>query len=125
MAFELPALPFARDALAPHISEETLDYHYGKHHNTYVVKLNGLVAGTDLASKSLEDLIKTEKGGIFNNAAQVWNHTFYFEQFGKNKVEKLEAKPEVEIKKSERVQKEKQIQKGQLIKIECNRLFFQ
>jgi Fe-Mn family superoxide dismutase len=78
MAFELPALPFARDALAPHISEETLDYHYGKHHNTYVVKLNGLVAGTDLANKSLEDLIKTEKGGIFNNAAQVWNHTFYW-----------------------------------------------
>lgn len=78
MAFELPTLPFARDALAPHISEETLDYHYGKHHNTYVVKLNGLVAGTDLESKSLEDLIKTEKGGIFNNAAQVWNHTFYW-----------------------------------------------
>lgn len=78
MAFELPALPYARDALAPHISEETLDYHYGKHHNTYVVKLNGLVAGTDLENKSLEDLIKTEKGGIFNNAAQVWNHTFYW-----------------------------------------------
>ncbi len=78
MAFQLPALPFARDALAPHISEETLDFHYGKHHNTYVVKLNGLVAGTDLEQKSLEDLIKTEKGGIFNNAAQVWNHTFYW-----------------------------------------------
>ena len=78
MAFELPALPYARDALAPHISEETLDFHYGKHHNTYVVKLNGLVAGTDLENKSLEDLIKTEKGGIFNNAAQVWNHTFYW-----------------------------------------------
>ena len=78
MAIQLPALPFARDALVPHISEETLDYHYGKHHNTYVVKLNGLVAGTDLEQKSLEDLIKTEKGGIFNNAAQVWNHTFYW-----------------------------------------------
>lgn len=78
MAFELPALPYARDALVPHISEETLDYHYGKHHNTYVVKLNGLVEGTELESKSLEDIIKTSEGGIFNNAAQIWNHTFYW-----------------------------------------------
>ena len=78
MAFELPALPYARDALVPHISEETLDYHYGKHHNTYVVKLNGLVEGTELESKPLEDIIKTSEGGIFNNAAQVWNHTFYW-----------------------------------------------
>ncbi|MCW7554019.1 superoxide dismutase [Fe] [Endozoicomonas gorgoniicola] len=78
MAFELPALPYARDALVPHISEETLDYHYGKHHNTYVVKLNGLIEGTELESKTLEDIIKTSEGGIFNNAAQVWNHTFYW-----------------------------------------------
>ncbi len=78
MAFELPALPFAQDALAPHISAETLDYHHGKHHATYVAKLNGLVEGTDLANKSLEELIRTEKGGVFNNAAQVWNHTFYW-----------------------------------------------
>ncbi|WP_252176515.1 superoxide dismutase [Fe] [Endozoicomonas sp. 4G] len=78
MAFELPALPYARNALAPHISEETLDYHYGKHHKTYVDKLNGLVAGTELESKSLEDIIKTSEGGIFNNAAQIWNHTFYW-----------------------------------------------
>ena len=78
MAFELPALPYARDALAPHISEETLDYHYGKHHKTYVDKLNGLVAGTELESKSLEEIIKTSEGGIFNNAAQIWNHTFYW-----------------------------------------------
>ena len=78
MAFELPALPYARDALVPHISEETLDYHYGKHHKTYVVKLNGLVEGTELESKTLEDIIKTSEGGIFNNAAQVWNHTFYW-----------------------------------------------
>jgi Fe-Mn family superoxide dismutase len=78
MAFELPALPFAQDALAPHISSETLDYHHGKHHATYVAKLNGLVEGTDLANKSLEELIRTEKGGVFNNAAQVWNHTFYW-----------------------------------------------
>ena len=78
MAFELPALPFARDALEPHISKETLDYHYGKHHNTYVVKLNALIEGTDLENKSLEDIIKTSEGGIFNNAAQIWNHTFYW-----------------------------------------------
>lgn len=78
MAFELPALPYARDALIPHISEETLDYHYGKHHNTYVVKLNGLVEGTELENKSLEEIVKTSEGGIFNNAAQTWNHTFYW-----------------------------------------------
>ncbi|WP_257253533.1 superoxide dismutase [Fe] [Endozoicomonas sp. SESOKO3] len=78
MAFELPALPYARNALAPHISEETLDFHYGKHHKTYVDKLNGLVAGTELESKSLEEIIKTSEGGIFNNAAQIWNHTFYW-----------------------------------------------
>ena len=78
MAFELPALPYDRDALEPHISKETLDYHYGKHHNTYVVKLNGLVEGTELENKSLEDIVKTSEGGIFNNAAQIWNHTFYW-----------------------------------------------
>ena len=78
MAFELPALPYDRDALEPHISKETLDFHYGKHHNTYVVKLNGLIEGTELEGKSLEDIIKTSQGGIFNNAAQVWNHTFYW-----------------------------------------------
>ncbi|MGI5309416.1 superoxide dismutase [Fe] [Rheinheimera sp. WS51] len=78
MAFELPALPYAKDALAPHISAETLEYHYGKHHNTYVVKLNGLIEGTDFAGKSLEEIVRTSEGGIFNNAAQVWNHTFYW-----------------------------------------------
>ncbi|MTI14506.1 superoxide dismutase [Fe] [Sansalvadorimonas verongulae] len=78
MAFELPALPYERDALEPHISKETLDYHYGKHHNTYVVKLNGLVEGTEMASQSLEEIIKTSTGGVFNNAAQTWNHTFYW-----------------------------------------------
>ena len=78
MAFELPALPYEKNALEPHISEETLEYHYGKHHATYVSKLNDAVKGTDLESKSLEDIIKSEKGGLFNNAAQVWNHTFYW-----------------------------------------------
>lgn len=78
MAFELPALPYEKNALAPHISEETLEYHYGKHHNTYVVNLNNLVAGTEFESMSLEDIVKKSDGGIFNNAAQVWNHTFYW-----------------------------------------------
>ncbi len=78
MAFELPALPYAMNALEPHISQETLEYHYGKHHNTYVVKLNGLIEGTELAGKSLEEIVKTSTGGVFNNAAQVWNHTFYW-----------------------------------------------
>lgn len=78
MAFELPALPYAKDALAPHISAETLDYHHGKHHKTYVDKLNGLIPGTEYEGKSLEDIIKTSSGGVFNNAAQIWNHTFYW-----------------------------------------------
>lgn len=78
MAYELPPLPYEKNALAPHISEETLEYHYGKHHKTYVDKLNGLVPGTEFEGKSLEDVIKTSTGGIFNNAAQVWNHTFYW-----------------------------------------------
>ena len=79
MSFELPALPYSRDALAPHISAETLDYHYGKHHQAYVTNLNKLVAADpSLEGKSLEDLIRTTSGGVFNNAAQVWNHTFYW-----------------------------------------------
>ena len=78
MAFELPALPYANDALAPHISAETIEYHYGKHHQTYVTNLNNLVPGTEFEGLSLEDIIKKSSGGIFNNAAQVWNHTFYW-----------------------------------------------
>lgn len=79
MAFELPPLPYAQSALAPHISAETLEYHYGKHHKTYVDKLNGLVPGTEFEGKSLEEIIKSAPaGGVFNNAAQVWNHTFYW-----------------------------------------------
>jgi Fe-Mn family superoxide dismutase len=79
MSFELPALPYAKNALAPHISEETLEFHYGKHHKTYVDKLNGLVPGTEYDGKSLEDVIKASKSGpVFNNAAQIWNHTFYW-----------------------------------------------
>ncbi|MGV2701823.1 superoxide dismutase [Fe] [Aeromonas salmonicida] len=78
MAFELPALPYAINALEPHISQETLEYHHGKHHNTYVVNLNNLVPSTEFEGKSLEEIIKTSTGGIFNNAAQIWNHTFYW-----------------------------------------------
>ena len=79
MAFTLPELPYAKDALSPHISAETLDFHHGKHHQAYVTKLNSLVeADSSLAGKSLEELIRTTKGGVFNQAAQVWNHTFYW-----------------------------------------------
>ena len=78
MAHELPALPYAQDALEPHISAETLEYHYGKHHQTYVTNLNNLIKGTEFADASLEEIIMKASGGLFNNAAQVWNHTFYW-----------------------------------------------
>ncbi|MCP5420715.1 MAG: superoxide dismutase [Fe] [Gammaproteobacteria bacterium] len=78
MIHELPPLPYAKNALAPHISEETIDYHYGKHHQTYVTNLNNLIKGTEYEDLSLQDIIKKSSGGLFNNAAQVWNHTFYW-----------------------------------------------
>lgn len=78
MTIALPPLPYERNALLPYISEETLDYHYGKHHQAYVTNLNNLLPGSGFEGKSLEDIIKTSSGGIFNNAAQVWNHTFYW-----------------------------------------------
>jgi len=78
MAIQLPALPWARDALAPHISAETIDYHYGKHHQAYVDKLNGQIKGTEFENMELVDIINKAQGGMFNNAAQVWNHTFYW-----------------------------------------------
>jgi Fe-Mn family superoxide dismutase len=79
MAHTLPDLPYAKDALEPHISAETLDYHHDKHHQAYVTNLNNLIEGTEFADKSLEDIITSAPaGGVFNNAAQVWNHTFYF-----------------------------------------------
>jgi Fe-Mn family superoxide dismutase len=79
MAFELPPLPYPKDALGPHMSEQTLDFHHGKHHATYVTNLNGLVEGTELADKSLEDIILgADPGPLFNNSAQVWNHTFFW-----------------------------------------------
>ncbi|MDA9231080.1 superoxide dismutase [Rickettsiales bacterium] len=89
MSITLPELPYARNALAPHISEETLNFHYGKHHNAYVVNLNKLIENSDLAGKSLEEIIQisandNSKIGIFNNAAQVWNHTFYWNSMSPN-----------------------------------------
>jgi Fe-Mn family superoxide dismutase len=84
MAFELPPLPYAQDALAPHMSAETLEYHYGKHHATYVQKLNDAVKGTDDENASLEDIIMKAEGGLFNNAAQTWNHTFFWNGMSPN-----------------------------------------
>ena len=78
MAITLPDLPYPLDALEPQISKETLEFHYGKHHATYVTKLNGLIEGTDQANADLETIVRSSSGGIFNNAAQVWNHTFYW-----------------------------------------------
>ncbi len=78
MQHELPPLPYDKNALEPHISAETLEYHYGKHHQTYVTNLNKLVPGTEFENMALEEIVKKASGGIFNNAAQVWNHTFYW-----------------------------------------------
>jgi Fe-Mn family superoxide dismutase len=78
MEHTLPALPYAMDALAPHISKETFEFHYGKHHQAYVTNLNNLIKGTEFADAKLEDIVKKSSGGVFNNAAQVWNHTFFW-----------------------------------------------
>src|SRR5512135_905135 len=84
MAFELPKLPYAHDALAPYISQETIEFHYGKHHQAYITNLNGLLPGSGFENSDLETMIRKAEGGIFNNAAQVWNHTFYFEALGRD-----------------------------------------
>ena len=84
MVFELPKLPYKNNSLVPYISEETIEFHYGKHHQTYVNNLNGLVPGTDFENSDLESMILKGEGPIFNNAAQIWNHTFYFESFSKD-----------------------------------------
>ena len=78
MIHQLPELPYAKNALEPHISAETLEFHYGKHHQTYVTNLNNLIKGTEFEELSLEDIVLKSSGGIFNNAAQVWNHTFFW-----------------------------------------------
>ena len=84
MTFTLPELPYSKDALSPHVSAETLDFHHGKHHQSYVTNLNKFTEGSDLAEKSLEELIKTQSGPVFNNAAQIWNHTFYWNSLAPN-----------------------------------------
>ena len=84
MEHSLPALPYAMDALAPHISKETLEFHYGKHHQTYVTNLNNLIKGGEFENAALEDIVKKSSGGIFNNAAQIWNHTFYWHSLKPN-----------------------------------------
>ena len=78
MEHVLPALPYAKNALAPHMSEETFEYHYGKHHQAYVTNLNNLIKGTEFENASLEDIIKKSSGGVYNNSAQIWNHTFFW-----------------------------------------------
>lgn len=84
MSHVLPELPYAMNALEPHISKETLEFHYGKHHATYVTKLNGLIDGTDFAGKDLEAIVKSSSAGVFNNSAQIWNHTFYWNSMSPN-----------------------------------------
>ena len=84
MEHTLPALPYAKNALAPHISEETLDFHYGKHHQTYVTNLNNLIKGTEFENSSLEEIVKKSSAGIYNNAAQIWNHTFLWHSMKPN-----------------------------------------
>ncbi len=84
MAIELPPLPYAREALEPHISAETIDFHYGKHHQAYVTNLNNQIKGTELEDASLEAIVRKAQGGMFNNAAQVWNHNFYWQCLSPN-----------------------------------------
>lgn len=100
MSFELPKLPYSKNALEPYISEKTIEFHYGKHHQAYVTKVNALSEGTPFENASLEEIIKKAEGGIFNNGAQVWNHTFYFFQFSPDgcKEPKDELKKAIEAK---------------------------
>jgi len=84
MSFELPTLNYGLDALEPYISKQTLEFHYGKHHQAYVNNLNNLIVGTEFEKATLDEIVLKSTGGIFNNAAQVWNHTFYFNQFSKD-----------------------------------------
>jgi len=84
MLHKLPELPYKKNKLEPYISAETLEYHYGKHHQAYVTNLNNLIAGTDFENSSLEEIVKNAQGGLFNNAAQVWNHSFYWKSLDPN-----------------------------------------
>ena len=100
MAFILPELPWSKEALAPPISGETIAYHYGKHHKTYVENINKLIEGTPWAQKTLEDIIRGAEGGIFNNGAQVWNHTFYWSCLGPGKGDEPKGKVADAIKQA-------------------------
>ena len=84
MEHQLPALPYAKDSLAPHLSEETLEFHYGKHHQTYVTNLNNLIKGTEFENSGLEEIVKKSSAGIYNNSAQIWNHTFFWSSMKPN-----------------------------------------
>lgn len=99
MIFKLPQLPYALDALSPHISEKTLDFHHGKHHQAYVNNLNSLIPGTKFENSDLETIIKEADGGIYNNAAQIWNHTFYFESFSSSPLTEPKGKLAAAINK--------------------------
>ncbi|MDP4225721.1 MAG: superoxide dismutase [Bacteroidota bacterium] len=99
MIFKLPQLPYALDALSPHISEKTLEFHHGKHHQAYVNNLNSLIPGTKFENSDLETIIKEADGGIYNNAAQIWNHTFYFESFSSSPVTEPKGKLAATINK--------------------------
>lgn len=96
MTHKMPELPYAKDALEPYISKETIDYHYGKHLQTYVDNLNKLIPGTEFENATLEEIVKKAEGPIFNNGAQAWNHTFYFETFSPNP----QSEPTGELKKA-------------------------
>lgn len=100
MTFQLPDLPYTKDALEPHISAETIEFHYGKHHQNYVNTLNKLLEGTEQANKTLEELIQSAQGGVFNNAAQVWNHNFYWQCLSPNGGGRPEGKLAEAIEKS-------------------------
>ncbi|HEX7129702.1 MAG TPA: Fe-Mn family superoxide dismutase [Rhodanobacteraceae bacterium] len=100
MAIELPPLPYDRNALAPHISAETLEYHHDKHHKAYVDNLNKMIEGTDFADMALEDIVRKATGGMFNNAAQAWNHTFYWNCLSPNGGGEATGKLADAIKKS-------------------------
>jgi Fe-Mn family superoxide dismutase len=100
MTFELPKLPYKLDALIPILSEEALEYHYGKHHQAYINNLNALIPGTSFESSDLESIIRSSEGAVFNNAAQVWNHTFYFEQFSKSGMKQPSGRLANEVNRS-------------------------
>jgi superoxide dismutase, Fe-Mn family len=100
MEHKLPDLPYAKDTLAPHISKETIEYHYGKHHATYIANLNKLISGTEFESLPLEQIVQKSNGAIFNNAAQAWNHAFYWKGLSPRSIAEPKGRIAIEIKKT-------------------------